>query len=197
MLQVWKVSLSSPRQFAKYSQPDHNSLQYWPDIWTPRYLRTNYTATQKTENQMAWAKILLIIFIRKNLQINWLPQITTSLCWKLFICGLCTILSLLSIWSINYRPPCILSNSMTTLYQKTANISACVFYEYQGSRQFCDISANWATLTGATAVARNVLECAAKCQILDQDTDSSCNAFKYYNETLSCEMAQVDTAGVL
>ena len=84
---------------------------------------------------------------------------------------------------------------MTTLYQKTANISACVFYEYQGSRQFCDISANWATLTGATAVARNVLECAAKCQILDQDT--GCNAFKYYNETLSCEMAQVATAGVM
>ena len=81
---------------------------------------------------------------------------------------------------------------MTTLYQKTANISACMFYEYQGSRQFCDISANWATLTGATAVARNVLECAAKCQILDQDT--GCNAFKYYNETLSCEMAQVDTS---
>ena len=26
---------------------------------------------------------------------------------------------------------------------------------------------------------------------------SSCNAFKYYNETLSCEMAQVDTALVM
>ena len=194
MLQVWKVSLSSPRQFAKYSQPDHNSPQYWPDIWTPRYLRTNYTATQKTENQMAWAKILLIIFIRKSLQINWLPQINTATMLKIvYLWPLHD--SLLSIWSINYRPPCILSNSMTTLYQKTANISACMFYEYQGSRQFCDISANWATLTGATAVARNVLECAAKCQILDQDT--GCNAFKYYNETLSCEMTQVDTAGVM
>ena len=39
-------------------------------------------------------------------------------------------------------------------------------------------------------MARNVLECAAKCQILDQDT--GCNAFKYYNETRSCEMAQVE-----
>ena len=85
-----------------------------------------------------------------------------SLSWTMTMIALCSIL--FSYFS--------LGSNLVTLYQRTTNIS----------------SSNWDSATKSTKYGiRNVIDCAGKCQIRQGQT-GDCNAFKFDNESDSCDL---------
>ena len=85
-----------------------------------------------------------------------------SLSWTMTMIALCSIL--FSCFS--------LGSNLVTLYQRTKNIS----------------TSNWDSATKSTKYGiRNVIDCAGKCQIRQGQT-GDCNAFKFDNESDSCDL---------